>query len=319
MQISIVIPLLNEEESLPELYNWIVSVMQSNSYSYEILFIDDGSTDNSWKTISTLAAEDPSVRGIKFNRNYGKSQALHAGFLAAEGDVVITMDADLQDNPEEIPELYRMVHEEKYDLVSGWKKKRYDSLLSKNLPSKLFNAAARKTSGVKLNDFNCGLKAYHKNVIKNIDVYGEMHRYIPVLAKNAGFVNIAEKEVKHQARKYGKTKFGMDRFINGFLDLISIWFLSKFGKRPMHLFGALGVLMFFFGFIAAAWIGLSKLYKMYYRLPNILVTNNPWFYISLILMVIGTQFFLAGFLGELILRSKREEDRYLVSKTTGFN
>lgn len=319
MQISIVIPLLNEEESLPELYNWIVSVMQSNSYSYEIIFIDDGSTDNSWKTIASLSAENPSVKGIRFNRNYGKSQALHAGFLAAEGDVVITMDADLQDNPDEIPELYRLVHEEKYDLVSGWKKKRYDSVISKNLPSKLFNAAARKTSGVKLHDFNCGLKAYHKNVIKNIDVYGEMHRYIPVLAKNAGFVKITEKEVKHQARKYGKTKFGMERFINGFLDLISIWFLSKFGKRPMHLFGALGVLMFFFGLTAAAWIGLSKLYKMYHQMPNILVTNNPWFYISLILMVIGTQFFLAGFLGELILRSKREKDRYLVSKTTGIN
>jgi glycosyltransferase involved in cell wall biosynthesis len=319
MQISIVIPLLNEVESLPELYDWIVSVMQSNSYSYEIIFIDDGSTDNSWKTISSLSAENPSVKGIKFNRNYGKSQALHAGFLAAEGDVVITMDADLQDNPEEIPELYRLVHEEKYDLVSGWKKKRFDSVISKNLPSKLFNAAARKTSGVKLHDFNCGLKAYHKNVIKNIDVYGEMHRYIPVLAKNAGYAKITEKEVKHQARKYGKTKFGMERFINGFLDLISIWFLSKFGKRPMHLFGALGVLMFFLGFTAAAWIGLSKLYKMYNQMPNILVTNNPWFYISLILMVIGTQFFLAGFLGELILRSKREKDRYLVSKTTGIN
>lgn len=319
MQLSIVIPLLNEEESLNELYNWIVSVMQSNSYSYEIIFIDDGSTDGSWNIITSLSAQHPEVKGIKFNRNYGKSQALHAGFLKAQGDVVITMDADLQDNPDEIPELYRMIHEEKYDLVSGWKKKRYDSILSKNLPSKLFNAAARKTSGVKLHDFNCGLKAYHKKVIKNIDVYGEMHRYIPVLAKNAGFGKITEKEVKHQARKYGKTKFGMERFINGFLDLISIWFLSKFGKRPMHLFGALGVLMFFFGFIAAAWIGLSKLYKMYYGLPNILVTNNPWFYIALILMVIGTQFFLAGFLGELILRTKREKDRYLVSKTTGIN
>ena len=319
MQLSIVIPLLNEEESLPELYNWIVSVMQSNSYSYEIIFIDDGSTDNSWDTISNLALKDPSVKGIKFNRNYGKSQALHAGFLASKGDVVITMDADLQDNPEEIPELFDLIKKEKYDLISGWKKKRYDSVLSKNLPSKLFNAAARKTSGVKLHDFNCGLKAYNKTVIKNIDVYGEMHRYIPVLAKNAGFVKIGEKEVKHQARKYGKTKFGMERFINGFLDLISIWFLSKFGKRPMHLFGALGVLMFFFGFIAATWIGLSKLYKMYHDLPNILVTDNPWFYIALILMVIGTQFFLAGFLGELILRSKREKDRYLISKTTEIN
>ncbi len=317
MQLSIVIPLLNEEESLTELYNWIVSVMQSNSYSYEIIFIDDGSTDGSWKTISSLAVQDVNVKGIKFNRNYGKSQALHAGFLEALGDVIITMDADLQDNPEEIPELYDLIQKEHFDLVSGWKKKRYDSVLSKNLPSKLFNAAARKTSGVKLHDFNCGLKAYRKEVIKNIDVYGEMHRYIPVLAKNAGFSNITEKEVKHQARKYGKTKFGMERFINGFLDLISIWFLSKFGKRPMHLFGALGVLMFFLGFSAAAWIGVSKLYKLYHQLPNILVTQNPWFFISLILMVIGTQFFLAGFLGELILRSRRDTERYLISKTTG--
>ncbi len=317
MQLSIVIPLLNEEESLTELYNWIVSVMQSNSYSYEIIFIDDGSTDDSWKTISNLSVQDANVKGIKFNRNYGKSQALHAGFLEALGDVIITMDADLQDNPEEIPELYDLIQKEHFDLVSGWKKKRYDSVLSKNLPSKLFNAAARKTSGVKLHDFNCGLKAYKKEVVKNIDVYGEMHRYIPVLAKNAGFSNITEKEVKHQARKYGKTKFGMDRFINGFLDLISIWFLSKFGKRPMHLFGALGVLMFFFGFSAAAWIGISKLYKLYHQLPNILVTQNPWFFISLILMVIGTQFFLAGFLGELILRSRRDTERYLISKTTG--
>lgn len=317
MQLSIVIPLLNEEESLTELYNWIVSVMQSNSYSYEIIFIDDGSSDGSWNTISQLAIQDQNVKGIKFNRNYGKSQALHAGFLEVTGDVIITMDADLQDNPEEIPELYNLIQKDHFDLVSGWKKKRYDSVLSKNLPSKLFNAAARKTSGVKLHDFNCGLKAYRKEVVKNIDVYGEMHRYIPVLAKNAGFSNITEKEVKHQARKYGKTKFGIDRFINGFLDLISIWFLSKFGKRPMHLFGALGVLMFFFGFSAAAWIGISKLYKLYHHLPNILVTQNPWFYISLILMVIGTQFFLAGFLGELILRSRRDQDRYLISKTTG--
>lgn len=319
MQLSLVIPLLNEEESLNELYNWIASVMQSNSYSYEIIFIDDGSTDNSWKIISSLAKKDPSVKGIKFNRNYGKSQALHAGFLKARGNVVITMDADLQDNPEEIPQLYDLIKNEKYDLVSGWKKKRYDSVLTKNLPSKLFNAAARKTSGLKLHDFNCGLKAYRKKVVKNIDVYGEMHRYIPVLAKNAGFTKITEKVVMHQARKYGKTKYGMERFINGFLDLLSIWFLSKFGKRPMHLFGALGVLMFFFGFIAASWIGFSKLYKMYHQLPNILVTQNPWFYIALILMVIGTQFFLAGFLGELILRSKREKEQYLISKTIGIN
>lgn len=316
MQISVVIPLLNEEQSLTELYDWIAKVMRSNSFSYEIIFIDDGSTDDSWKTIEALVKNDDAVKGIKFNRNYGKSQALHAGFLRAQGDVIITMDADLQDNPEEIPDLYKMITEEGYDLVSGWKKKRYDSVVAKNIPSKIFNAAARKTSGVKLNDFNCGLKAYRKAVVKNIDVYGEMHRYIPVLAKNSGFTKITEKEVQHQARKYGKTKFGAERFINGFLDLISIWFLSKFGRRPMHLFGALGVLMFIFGFLSAGWIGISKLYKLYHGLPNVLVTSNPWFYIALAVMIIGTQLFLAGFLGELILRSKREKDRYLINKTT---
>lgn len=316
MQVSVVIPLLNEEQSLLELYNWIVKTLRSNSFSYEIIFIDDGSTDGSWKTIEALSENDNQVKGIRFNRNYGKSQALHAGFLKAEGDVVITMDADLQDNPEEIPELYHMIVHEGNDLVSGWKKKRYDNVLTKNLPSKLFNAAARKTSGVKLHDFNCGLKAYKKEVIKNIDVYGEMHRYIPVLAKNAGFYKITEKEVKHQARKYGTTKFGVNRFIYGFLDLISIWFLSKFGRRPMHLFGALGVLMFIIGFVTAGWIGLSKLYKLYHGMPNILVVDNPWFYIALTVMIIGTQFFLAGFLGELILRSKRDRERYLIKKTT---
>ncbi|PRX51903.1 glycosyltransferase family 2 protein [Salegentibacter salegens] len=316
MQISVVIPLLNEEQSLTELYNWIAKVMRSNSFSHEIIFIDDGSTDDSWKTIEALTQNDKAVKGIKFNRNYGKSQALHAGFLRAKGDVIITMDADLQDNPEEIPELYKMITEEGYDLVSGWKKKRYDSVVSKNIPSKIFNAAARKTSGVKLHDFNCGLKAYKQAVVKNIDVYGEMHRYIPVLAKNSGFTKITEKEVQHQARKYGKTKFGAERFINGFLDLISIWFLSKFGRRPMHLFGALGVLMFIFGFISAGWIGISKLYKLYHGLPNVLVTSNPWFYIALAVMIIGSQLFLAGFLGELILRSKREKERYLINKTT---
>ncbi|HET8886261.1 MAG TPA: glycosyltransferase family 2 protein [Salinimicrobium sp.] len=319
MQISIVIPLLNEEESITELYNWIAKVMRSNSFSYEIIFIDDGSTDDSWKKIKLLAAEDEAVKGIRFNRNYGKSQALHAGFIQAEGEVVITMDADLQDNPEEIPELFHLVKNENFDLVSGWKKKRYDSILSKNLPSKLFNAAARKTSGLKLHDFNCGLKAYKHDVIKNIDVYGEMHRYIPVLAKNAGFSKITEKEVKHQARKYGKTKFGVERFINGFLDLITISFLSKFGKRPMHLFGALGVFMFFLGFVMAFYIGASKLYKLYNDLPNVLVTDNPWFYISLTTMVIGTQFFMAGFLGELILRSKRDKERYRITETSGIN
>ena len=290
--------------------------MRSNSFSHEIIFIDDGSTDGSWNTIEALVKNDNAVKGIKFNRNYGKSQALHAGFLRAQGDVVITMDADLQDNPEEIPELYQLIKEQGYDLVSGWKKKRYDSVISKNIPSKIFNAAARKTSGVKLHDFNCGLKAYRKEVIKNIDVYGEMHRYIPVLAKNAGYSKITEKEVQHQARKFGKTKFGAERFINGFLDLISIWFLSKFGRRPMHLFGALGVLMFIFGFFSAGWIGISKLYKLYHGLPNVLVTSNPWFYIALAVMIIGSQLFLAGFLGELILRSKREKERYLINKTT---
>jgi len=315
MQLSIVIPLLNEGESLNELYNWIASVMQSNSFSYELLFIDDGSTDNSWEIITALSQQDTNVKGIRFNRNYGKSQALHAGFKCVKGDVVITMDADLQDSPDEIPELYNLIIKDGYDLVSGWKKKRYDSKLTKNLPSKLFNAAARKTSGVKLHDFNCGLKAYNQVVVKNIDVYGEMHRYIPVLAKNAGFINITEKVVKHQARKYGTTKFGAERFINGFLDLITIWFLSRFAKRPMHLFGALGVLMFIIGSCSAIYIGISKLYKLAQGLPAILVTNNPWFYIALTTMIIGTQLFLAGFLGELILRSKRQQERYRIAET----
>ena len=315
MQLSIVIPLLNEGESLNELYNWIASVMQSNSFSYELLFIDDGSTDNSWEIITALSQQDKNVKGIRFNRNYGKSQALHAGFKCVKGDVVITMDADLQDSPDEIPELYNLIIKDGYDLVSGWKKKRYDSKLTKNLPSKLFNAAARKTSGVKLHDFNCGLKAYNQVVVKNIDVYGEMHRYIPVLAKNAGFTNITEKVVKHQARKYGTTKFGAERFINGFLDLITIWFLSRFAKRPMHLFGALGVLMFIIGSCSAIYIGISKLYKLAQGLPAILVSNNPWFYIALTTMIIGTQLFLAGFLGELILRSKRQQERYRIAET----
>ena len=289
--------------------------MQSNSFSYELLFIDDGSTDNSWEIITALSQQDTNVKGIRFNRNYGKSQALHAGFKCVKGDVVITMDADLQDSPDEIPELYNLIIKDGYDLVSGWKKKRYDSKLTKNLPSKLFNAAARKTSGVKLHDFNCGLKAYNQVVVKNIDVYGEMHRYIPVLAKNAGFTNITEKVVKHQARKYGTTKFGAERFINGFLDLITIWFLSRFAKRPMHLFGALGVLMFIIGSCSAIYIGISKLYKLAQGLPAILVSNNPWFYIALTTMIIGTQLFLAGFLGELILRSKRQQERYRIAET----
>ena len=250
MNLSIVIPLLNEQESLPELHQWIVKVMNNNNYTYEILFIDDGSSDESWKIIEEISSKNPNVKGIRFMRNFGKSQALHAGFARAKGDVVITMDADLQDSPEEIPELFRMITQDNYDLVSGWKKKRYDNAVTKNLPSKLFNWAARKTSGVYLNDFNCGLKAYNNTVIKNIEVSGEMHRYIPVLAKNAGFNKIGEKVVQHQARKYGESKFGMDRFINGFLDLITIWFLSKYGKRPMHFFGAAGVLMFVIGFIS---------------------------------------------------------------------
>src|SRR5690606_9771426 len=280
MNISVVIPLLNEEESLRELHNWIVRVMNANNFSYEILFIDDGSTDNSWKIISDLSNENPNVRGFRFQKNFGKSQALHLGFAKAKGEVVITMDADLQDSPDEIPELYDMIVNQKNDLVSGWKKKRYDSVLAKNLPSKLFNAAARKTSGVYLHDFNCGLKAYKNEVVKNIEVSGEMHRYIPVLAKNAGYTKITEKPVQHQARKYGKTKFGMNRFINGSLDLITICFLLKFVKQPMHLFGALGVLMFFIGFSSALYIGVSKLYRLYNELPYTLVADNPWFYIA---------------------------------------
>jgi len=311
MQLSIVIPLLNEEESLKELHDWIVSVMQSNHFSYEILFVDDGSTDNSWKIITALSQQNPSVKGIHFLRNFGKSQALHAGFKAVSGDVIITMDADLQDNPEEIPELYHMITYEGYELVSGWKKKRYDSIIFKNTPSKLFNWAARRTSGVRLHDFNCGLKAYAKDVVKNIEVSGEMHRYIPVLAKNAGFSKIGEKVVKHQARKYGKTKFGMERFINGFLDLLTIWFVSRFGKRPMHLFGALGVLMFLIGFGFAIYLGIDKLFINKF---GRLITDRPQFYISLIAMVIGTQLFLAGFIGEILIRSKKEEKRYIISK-----
>jgi glycosyltransferase involved in cell wall biosynthesis len=311
MNLTIVIPLLNEQESLPELHNWIVKVMQTHNYSYEILFIDDGSTDASWQTISKLSNENPNVKGIRFLRNYGKSQALHAGFAKALGDVIITMDADLQDSPDEIPELYRLITEDNYDLISGWKKKRYDSVVAKNIPSKLFNWAARKTSGVHLNDFNCGLKAYKNIVIKNIEVSGEMHRYIPVLAKNAGFSNIGEKIVIHQARKYGSSKFGMSRFINGFLDLITIWFLSTFGKRPMHLFGLLGSIMFVIGFLFAFYLGIDKLFI---NTSGRLITERPQFYLSLTAMLIGTQLFLAGFLGEIILRTKNNEERYKISE-----
>jgi glycosyltransferase involved in cell wall biosynthesis len=310
MDISVVIPLLNEEESLNELHDWIAKVMQSNRYSYEILFIDDGSTDSSWKVIETLSKKNATVKGIKFQKNYGKSQALNAGFKEVEGDVVITMDADLQDSPEEIPELYNLIVKDGFDLISGWKKKRYDSKIRKNIPSKLFNAAARKTSGLKLHDFNCGLKAYKKEVVKNIDVNGEMHRYIPVLAKNAGFNKIDEKVVAHQARKYGVTKFGINRFINGFLDLITIWFLSTFGKRPMHLFGFLGTLMFIVGCTFAFYLGIDKLF---FNPTGRLITERPQFYIALATMVIGTQFFLAGFLGEIMLRTKSDTKRYSIS------
>lgn len=314
MNLSIIIPLLNEQESLPELHQWIVKVMTTHNYSYEVIFIDDGSTDNSWEIIEKLSTENPNVKGIRFLRNFGKSQALHAGFAKAQGEVIITMDADLQDSPDEIPDLYNMVVNQKFDLVSGWKKKRYDNAVTKNLPSKLFNWAARKTSGVYLNDFNCGLKAYKNVVIKNIEVSGEMHRYIPVLAKNAGFGKIGEKIVVHQARKYGESKFGIDRFINGFLDLITIWFLSKYGKRPMHLFGAFGVLMFILGFISTGIIIVLKLVKLYSGYQTILVTDNPLFYIALATMIIGTQLFLAGFLGEIILRTKNNEERYKVAE-----
>lgn len=314
MNISIIIPLLNEQESLPELHKWIKKVMDENQYTYEVLFIDDGSTDQSWNVIEGLCQENPNVKGIRFFRNYGKSQALHAGFARAQGDVVITMDADLQDSPDEIPGLFKMVTEENYDLVSGWKKKRYDNVVTKNLPSKLFNWAARKTSGVYLNDFNCGLKAYRNLVVKNVEVSGEMHRYIPVLAKNAGFNKIGEKVVIHQARKYGESKFGMSRFINGFLDLITIWFLSRYGKRPMHLFGAFGALMFVLGFISTGIIIAVKLIKLYTGFHTILVTSNPLFYIALTSMIIGTQLFLAGFLGEIILRTKSNEERYKIAE-----
>ena len=311
MNLSIVIPLLNEEESLKELHHWIAEVMRSNGFLYEILFIDDGSTDASWKVIEELSEKNENVIGIRFLKNFGKSQALHAGFAMARGDVVVTMDADLQDNPDEIPGLYNMITQEGFDLVSGWKKKRHDPLLGKNLPSKLFNFAARKTSKVKLHDFNCGLKAYKSEVIKTIEVTGEMHRYIPVLAKSAGFERIGEKVVQHQARKYGKTKFGMERFVRGFLDLITISFLSRFGKRPMHLFGTWGALTLFVGFCFAIYLGIDKLFI---NPAGRLITERPEFYIALTAMILGSQFFIAGFLGELILRSKKDEKNYSIKE-----
>lgn len=311
MDISLVIPLLDEEGSLEELHSWIVEIMESNNYSYELIFIDDGSNDNSWNIIRSLSLKNKNVRGIKFLKNFGKSQALHAGFDIAKGDVVITMDADLQDSPAEIPDMYKLIKYNNFDLVSGWKKKRYDNFFAKNLPSKLFNWAASKVSGIKLNDFNCGLKAYQNNVIKTIEVYGEMHRYIPVLAANQGYKKITQKVVAHQPRKYGKTKFGMERFINGFLDLITIWFTSKFGKRPMHFFGFLGLIMLFTGVSFAGYIGIDKLY---FNPSGRLITERPEFFIALITMVIGTQFFIAGFLGEIILKSKSHKERYKISE-----
>ncbi|MGB2315452.1 MAG: glycosyltransferase family 2 protein [Flavobacteriaceae bacterium] len=313
MDISVVIPLLDEQDSLVELHDWIAEVMQSNQLTYELIFIDDGSRDQSWEVITKLSEKNPSVLGIKFSKNFGKSQALHAGFEKAKGDVIITMDADLQDSPDEIPELFQLIKNNKHDIVSGWKKKRYDAYFRKNLPSKLFNWAARKISGLKLHDFNCGLKAYKKEVVKSIEVYGEMHRYIPVLAVNAGFKNIIEKPVVHQARKYGKTKFGMERFINGFLDLITIWFISRFAKRPMHFFGLMGVLMFIVGFGFAFYLGLDKLY---FNPTGRLISERPEFFIALTTMVIGTQFFVAGFLGEIILQSRNNKERYHISAIT---
>ena len=314
MDISVVIPLFNEAESLPELFDWIERVMKANGFSYEIIFVNDGSTDNSWEVIEQLQQRSPYVHGIKFRRNYGKSPALHCGFQRAEGDVVITMDADLQDSPDEIPELYRMIKEDGYDLVSGWKKKRYDPL-SKTIPTKLFNATARKFSGIhNLHDFNCGLKAYRKEVIKNIEVYNDMHRYIPYLAKIAGFTKIGEKVVHHQARKYGTTKFGLDRFVNGYLDLITLWFTSKFGKKPMHFFGLLGSLMFMIGFIALMVVLGLKLASMYSGDLRPLVALSPYFYISLTAMILGTQLFLAGFIGELISRNSPNRNKYKIEK-----
>jgi len=315
VDISVVIPLYNEEESIPELFSWIERVMSENNYSYEVIFISDGSTDRSWDIITELKAKSDHVKGIKFRRNYGKSPALYCGFAEAQGDVVITMDADLQDSPDEIPGLYKMIKEEKYDLVSGYKQKRYDPL-SKTLPTKLFNATARKVSGIKnLHDFNCGLKAYRRDVVKNIEVYGEMHRYIPYLAKNAGFDKIGEKVVHHQARKYGESKFmGWNRFVNGYLDLLTLWFLSTFGKKPMHVFGFLGSLMFFIGFIAAFVIGANKLYCLATGIEARLVTESPYFYIALTMMLLGTQLFLTGFLGDLISRSSSSRNDYQIEE-----
>lgn len=314
MNLSLVIPLLNEAESLDELNAWIEKVMDEHQYTYELILIDDGSSDGSWEKILELKRKNNSIRGVKFRRNYGKSAALHVGFGLAKGDVVVTMDADLQDNPEEIPELRRMILEEGYDLVSGWKKKRYDPFFSKNLPSKLFNWAARSISKIRLHDFNCGLKAYRSQVVKTIEVYGEMHRYIPVLAKGSGFTHIGEKVVQHQERKYGATKFGMERFINGFLDLLTISFVTRFGKRPMHLFGTIGTLMFFLGAMALLVIGIQKWYALRHSMHGNLVADNVLFYIALACMIIGSQLFIGGFLGEMVSRSSMDRNKYQIEE-----
>lgn len=315
MNLSIIVPLLNEQDSLEELFTRIDNVCRDHKLSYEVWFIDDGSTDLSWSIIENLKIQHPQIHGIKFSKNYGKSQALHAAFEKVNGDVIITMDADLQDFPEEIPELYEMVTAGNYDIVSGWKKKRFDNVMTKNIPSKLFNAAARKVSGVSLHDFNCGLKAYRKQVVKSIDVYGDMHRYIPVLAANAGFRNITEKPVQHQARPYGTSKFGTERFVRGFLDLVTLWFVSRFGGRPMHFFGAAGTLMFIIGFLSAIWLGISKLIDVYiFKIYGNLIANNPWFFIALTMMILGSLLFVAGFLGELIIRTNREHKNYHIEE-----
>jgi glycosyltransferase involved in cell wall biosynthesis len=314
MDISVVIPLYNEEESLEELYAWIKRVMKENRFSYEIVFVDDGSTDASWQVISKLKEQDANIHAIRFQHNYGKSPALFCAFQKVSGDVVITMDADLQDSPDEIPELYRMIRQEGYDLVSGWKKKRFDSILSKNLPSKLFNTTARRVSGIKLHDFNCGLKAYKNEVVKNIEVYNDMHRYIPILAKNAGYTKIGEKVVRHQPRKYGKSKFGMNRFVNGYLDLMTLSFLNKFGKKPMHFFGLWGSFMFLIGLIAVIAVGVIKIYDMNHGNPYRLVTESPYFYIALTMMILGTLLFLGGFIGELISRNSPERNYYRITE-----
>jgi glycosyltransferase involved in cell wall biosynthesis len=315
MNISVVIPLFNEEESLQELCSWIEKVMKNNTFSYEVILIDDGSTDKSWEKIESITKQNPAIRGIKFRRNYGKSAALSVSFAEAKGEVIITMDADLQDSPDEIPGLYKMIVEDRYDIVSGWKKKRYDPI-TKTIPTKIFNWATRKMSGIELHDFNCGLKAYTRETVKNIEVYGEMHRYIPVIAKWAGFAKIGEKEVQHQKRKYGVTKFGIERFINGFLDLMSIAFVSKFGKRPMHLFGLIGTVFFFLGGMVSAWLISEKIYNISHHLKVRDVTSQPLFYLALVAMIIGTQLFLAGFLGELISRSSSDRNKYQIQKRT---